>query len=268
MIVGISGGLGNQMFKYAFGISVGKARKEPVFFHKRYGLGFDMRHGRKFELDAFQITGRFVDDPSFSFWFDNDRGFNPDVYTVPDGAYFEGCWLSEKYFDTELILREFTLRQPGYNAREADISEKAQSIAQSIQSEPSTFIHIRRGDFLWASESFHGVMSLEYYKKAIAYIRTRNDKMKFFVFSDDPDWCRGTFMGQDVVGTDSAVEDMFLMSLCDNAIIANSSFSWWAAWLGDQRVRGFKRTVIAPRQWYADPTMSAEEWVSQRWVRL
>lgn len=246
MIIGISGGLGNQMFKYAFGISAEKSALEPVFFHKRYGPEFDMRHGRKFELDAFRVTGKFIDSPEEV----------PKIYR----SYFDDGWQSEKYFDKDLVKSEFVLKN--------ELSDKAKKLLVHTWAGPTTFIHVRRGDFLWESESFQGVLPLSYYKNAMAYIRQRNDGMRFFVFSDDPEWCRGTFLGEEVIGTGNAAEDMLLMSLCSCAIIANSTFSWWAAWLGDQRVRGPKRTVIAPRKWYADPNMSAADLVPERWVRL
>lgn len=260
MIVGISGGLGNQMFKYAFGISVGKARKEPVFFHKRYGPSFDMRHGRKFMLDAFIISGEFIDDPGDAPGFDKSEGFNSDVYTAPNGLYFEGSWQSEKYFDVPTVVKEFTLKDP--------IGYRAQQIYDEInRSRSSIFLHVRRGDFLWASEIFQGLQPLEYYKRAMSYIKERVVNAKFFVFSDDYDWCSATFSEVKIVAPNKSHEDLWLMSQCKHAILANSTFSWWGAWLGDREIQNFERIVIAPVKWYADPNKSIVDLIPKRWIQ-
>jgi Glycosyl transferase family 11 len=108
-----------------------------------------------------------------------------------------------------------------------------------------------------------------YYHPAMTYIRERVSNPKFFVFSEDFDWASANFRASDtvVVKPGQEAQDIFLMSLCSHAIIANSSFSWWAAYLGDQNGNS-DRIVIAPREWFKDPHASYQDLVPERWVRL
>jgi hypothetical protein len=147
-------------------------------------------------------------------------------------------------------------------------------VADKIIASPgSTFIHVRRTDYtLPQSIEIHGNLGMKYYNRAMNYIRERVSDAKFFVFSDDPEWCRANFPDCQIVGHNKPGtkaggpgqehEDIWLMSMCENAIIPNSTFGWWGAWLGRSK------TVIAPKIWLWSNPGSFKDIVPDRWVRL
>jgi hypothetical protein len=277
MIVLLQGGLGNQMFQYAFGRSVARARNEELLFQKRpdmdapgsrmaYSLGaFEttVTFASKDNCD-FQVTGPRYEEPMFAY--DNK------VYGVPKDTLFIGYWQTEKYFDAK-ILDEFYVRAP--------LSAQTQRLAEEITAAAdSVFIHVRRTDYLLPMNSWMGIMPMSYYAQAANYLQSRCFNAKFFVFSDDPEWCRQNFppsfrivdhnkAGTSGNGPGQEHEDLLLMSLCCHAIIANSSFGWWGAWLGDF----LGKIVVAPNQWFNGTlggrwTPETSDIVPARWVKL
>ncbi len=132
-------------------------------------------------------------------------------------------------------------------------------------------VHVRRGDYASNPETnrFHGTCSLEYYSDAFAVICDRVDNPTFFVFSDDPAWTRTNIRppGKTVYVThngSAAVEDMRLMSHCVHHIIANSSFSWWAAWLSSSE----NKIVVSPEQWLATGSAPVKDLIPKEWIRV
>jgi hypothetical protein len=267
MIVRLQGGVGNQMFQYAFGRSVSKARNEELFFEKRSDM-VDGVSRFPYSLDAFKTNVTFAADvgghPQYE-----ERIFAYDemVYTAPANPHFSGYWQTEKYyFEPKIIHEELSLRDA--------VSEQTQRVADEIlATSNSAFVHVRRGDYLLPDIApWIGNLTLDYYKKAIECIRERMSDVTFFIFSDDPDWCRQNFQGCRVIDHNKggrAHEDLFLMSICKQAVIANSSFSWWGAWLGDFR----GKVVISPYRWFADirhikwdPAQS--DITPTRWIRI
>jgi glycosyl transferase family 11 len=258
MIVTLQGGLANQLWQFAFGVSVAKVRKEDVFF-TRNRVDADVK--RSYALDAFQINPIFVERETENKFYDGGR-FNPDVYIAPPDTTFIGYWQAEKFLNPDLV-RALTLRYKP--------SDETLKIAEQIlEADNSVFIHVRRGDYVQEKHTanFHGNLSTEYYARALGHLLDLTP-CKFFVFSDDPGWCYENFPDFQIVdhnkpgdGTASGREheDLWLMSLCQHAIIANSAFSFWGALLGDEQ-KG--RTVIAPKQWFANseaPDMCPERW--------
>src|SRR6202030_3632130 len=146
------------------------------------------------------------------------------------------------------------------------LNERAGEIEKEIFSSQSVFMHIRRQDYV-GLQHFHGLLPVEYYREALKLIRSvRGLDTKVFVFSDDQVWCRQN-LPQDfrfVTGT-NMWEDMRLMASCKHAILANSSFSWWGAWLGDNQ-QG--RTVVAPRRWFTSPDVDDRDLVPSRWLKI
>lgn len=176
---------------------------------------------------------------------------------IRPGAYLVGYWQSEDYFidAAELLRQELVPVHPAAGAN-ADLAEQ-------IRACRAVGVHVRRGDYLTAAA--HGVRPLEYYREALTELRCRLADPVFFVFSDDPAWCREALRADDVHvvdhnGAGQEHEDLRLLSLCQAHVIANSSFSWWGAWLS----RG-GGPVLAPRQWFADPTLDASRIVPSRW---
>lgn len=176
-----------------------------------------------------------------------------------------GYWQSERYFQdiVGIIRRDFSFQRPlaGLNL----------SLVKQIAETNSVSLHIRRGDYVSNPQAFaiHGVCSIEYYEAAIKYVAERVSSPNFFVFSDDMDWARSHLeirhaccYVENNKGADSYV-DMQLMSRCKHNIVANSSFSWWGAWLNGNA----DKLVTAPRRWFANET-DTTDLLPSAWVRL
>lgn len=241
------------MFQCAFGISVGIQRVEETFFSYT-------PNWRPFGLDAWNVGVKLVSE-SGPQYVEPGFTYDPQVFNAPRGSTFIGYWQTWKYFNEEVLRRAFTLR--------SNPSMKTFEMAQRIgESGPhNTFIHVRRTDYTQGhTRDYHGLPSPEYYTAAIEHIRGWHPDAKFFVFSDDPEWCRASFPDFTVVDHNAGTphEDMFLMSLCRHGIIANSSFSWWGAWLGGNPP---ERIVIAPKKWFS-ANLDTRDLIPDGWMRL
>ncbi|MGA7324360.1 MAG: alpha-1,2-fucosyltransferase, partial [Rhodomicrobium sp.] len=176
-----------------------------------------------------------------------------------------GYWQCERYFsDIAGIIREDLTLHGALTGRDRDVLDR-------IRSAPSAFIHVRRGDYVTHpvfSEKF-AACSLGYYREALTLLRERVGLgLQFFVFSNDPGWVREMKIGGEDAeiidwNADTPERDLALMRECSHAVIANSSFSWWGAWLGDSR----ERIVIAPRTWFRHQS-SSHDIVPERWLKL
>lgn len=247
MIVALDGGLGNQMFQYAFGVSVAKARGESVQF-TRHRVDADPK--REYGLDAFGLELDFVREEPGPVYYD-PYVFDPGVYTT-GAKTFIGHWQTEKYFDVPTVRKAFS----------PQISDQLKAWLEYN----TVAVHVRRTDYLTpAALAYHGICSMEYYKQAMAYMVSDNPNSRFVVFSDDILWCKQSFPKECFfVEGHAPHEDIQIMSLSRRAIIANSSFSWWGAWLGDWNKN---RIVIAPKRWYVAGPME-KDIVPERWVRI
>jgi hypothetical protein len=193
-------------------------------------------------------------------------GFDASVLRAPSHAHLTGYWQSEKYFEPirDILLRDFTLvAAPCPHASE--LLERAR--------EPHVVaLHVRRGDYVKDARTheFHGVCTIEYYREAATRIAASVIEPSFLVFSDDPDWVRSnlrldwptTYVTHN--GGCSPHQDMWLMSQCSHHIIANSSFSWWGAWLCQSK----EQCVIAPARWFTDPKLDTRGLIPERWTRI
>ena len=186
---------------------------------------------------------------------------------IEDGCYLDGYFQCEKYFKDirEIILEQFSINQ--------DISNYTKEIKNKIQNfQNSCSLHIRRGDFVNSKNiNIHGACDIEYYKKAMKYLEEKVENINYFIFSDDIEWVKENLAIQNAIYIDSKEkriphEDIYLMSLCKNNIIANSSFSWWGAWLNQNE----KKMVIAPKRWFADDKLESQskDIVCESWVRI
>jgi len=196
----------------------------------------------------------------------NKSAFNPAILKTPDDSYVEGYFCSERYFsDIESIIRrEFSFRD-GPSGGNADI-------ASMIGSCESVSVHVRRGDYISdpKTNQTHGTCDADYYHRCVEYVRAKTAEPRFFVFSDEPQWCRenlglpapATFV--DCNGPQNPCEDLRLMSLCRHNIIANSTFSWWAAWLNANK----SKIVLAPRKWFAAKIYNIDDILPAGWVRM
>lgn len=167
---------------------------------------------------------------------------------LPDGSYLDGYWQSEKYFSDyeERIREEFSVRAP--------LDGRSLELAEQMRERPSVSVHVRRGDYFSnpVTAAVHQVCDVEYFQRGIAYLGERLENPTFFVFSDEPDWARDNLRipyPTTVISHNDASRnygDLRLMSLCDHHIIANSSFSWWGAWLDPSS----DKIVVAPKTWF------------------
>jgi hypothetical protein len=255
MIVCLEGGMGNQLFQMAFGYSVAERRNEQLFFNRRR-LESDP-NGRVFELHHFRggkdMEFRDEEPPVVA----DNWYFNQTVWT--QGKTFTGHWQTEKYFDAPLVRCVLRVESP--------ISKDSYMLGHKIINHPSAFLHIRRTDYLTpAALACHGNVGIGFYRNAMDYIRAKVPKVNFYVFSDDPEWCRGAFPDCTVVGhnQEKAYEDLWLMSLCQHAVFPNSTFGWWGAWLGDHKLN---RIVIGPKRWFVIGQNSADV-IPGRWMKF
>lgn len=154
-----------------------------------------------------------------------------------NGLFLQGYFQSEKYFDSSFVHDLFQIDTNTYNLL-------FRKYGFLFQNKEVTSINVRRGDYL-SCPDFHPVCSLEYFQNAVEIIGT---KTQFLITSDDIDWCKSHFVGDNFYFADriDPVENLYLQTLCTNNIISNSSFSWWGAWLNPNP----NKTVIAPKIWY------------------
>lgn len=198
----------------------------------------------------------FVVEPYFHYW--------PGIQKTPSSCYLLGYWQSERYFSNvaEIIRSDYTFRHP--------LSRYNHELAQKIKTVNSISLHVRRGDYVTnhKTQSVHGLCSLNYYATAIRRLAARVEKPHFFVFSDDIAWAlKNLNVGFpcEYVGHNRDVEsyrDMQLMSLCKHNIIANSSFSWWGAWLNNNP----GKIVISPQSWFRNSNNSLCDLFPASWI--
>lgn len=268
-VVQLTGGLGNQMFQYALYrelLSQGKmARLEDESGYRAAGTrekhlqkAFAINYKRPTEEEmqlltdssmklASRVRRKLFGRKSKSY-VERQFNFDSNVF-LQESAYYEGCWQSDKYFkDVIGELREaFTFQ--------CEIPEESRKVMEKIANKNAVSIHIRRGDYLNEAQSkvYGGICTERYYKQAVALMKEKVPQASFFVFTNDPVWVREhiNVEGFEVVDCNdetSGYLDMLLMSRCKHHIIANSSFSWWGAWLCDNP----DKIVIAPEGWLND----------------
>ncbi|MDX2302414.1 MAG: alpha-1,2-fucosyltransferase [Microscillaceae bacterium] len=284
IIIQLKGGLGNQMFQYALGRHLAHIHQCDL---KLDISVIQLRHNsswitqRKYELGAFHIQenlckntpknlSSFLKKPLFSKnptpILEKDFAFDPSVFTLKPPLHLIGYWQSEQYFKPiEPILREeFKPKIP--------FSEVRQALSTHIENSQSVGVHIRRGDYVSnpISSQFHGVCSLDYYRQAIEHITSKLPEPYFFIFSDEPDWVKAnlklSYPHLFIEDPDCypAFADMMLLKQCDHQIIANSTYSWWAAWLNENP----EKIVIAPQKWFQNPQINTRDLLPESWIKL
>jgi len=288
------GRTGNNMFQYALGRVLAKKHGVPLILDASWfnGNGWaEVSHFLNLPLQAqvirrwsvgartlLKITGKH-------YWeyrgvpilreSTHDQSFNSNFLDAPDDCMLFGYFQTPLYFESiaaelrtelnELFRGAFQIGF-GHDTR-SPVARASwpQSLIHTLAEESSVAVHVRRGDYL--HHLAFAVCDNSYYHHSMHEMRSRLPKARFFIFSDDPDWCRNEFRHADVVVVDSGVSagnplhDLHLMSLASHHIIANSSYSWWAAWLGDKP----DQQVIMPDRWYAHGTKAPIE--EKRWKK-
>ena len=286
-IVKFQGGLGNQMFQYAFGhaLSPQVSFDFSWFAEVKKGSGSTVR---EYGLDVWRCTVCRASEEDVSAcqrtvqshvpklirkWLHLPKYRSPQKIVERGSFYrpefmtqsglFEGYFQCENYFSSirQQLLADFTST--------ADIGKKNNALLAKILSCNAVSLHIRRGDYL-KLKNFYALCSPDYYFAAMTRIMKSLGDCQFFVFSDDPAWARQNIRAvSPMIFVDwntgkSAYCDIWLMKHCKHNITANSSFSWWGAWLNENP----NKLVISPRNWFAEKAANRNDIVPQSWVRL
>lgn len=276
IIIRMTGGLGNQMFQYALYLKLCSMGREVKFDDI---TEYELDNARPVMLWAFGLTYPRADQEEINKITDGflklshrirrklfgrksleyqEKNCNYDPQVLQrDPAYLTGYFQSEKYFMDveEQVRRAFTFSEGIWKGQDEEIRRKMQNFLGQIQGCESVSVHVRRGDYLEKEEIYGGICTVAYYKSAIEYMQRERMESSFFLFSNDPEWVRewvnANYRGDNrfviIEGTqeETGYLDLFLMSRCKNHIIANSSFSWWGAWLDENP----RKRVIAPAKW-------------------
>ncbi len=302
IITKIQGGLGNQMFQYAVGRHLAHLNKTELkldlsFYDytpqndtpREYLLGnfniigkpLNQKETKKIKINNFHNKSflarairkilkiieekkpiykrKYIREPHFHFCpLALKARSKKDIYLY-------GNWQSEKYFIgiEDIIRKEFTLKN--------GFSKEAQNMLNKIQNNNSVSIHIRRGDYVSNknTNAFHGTCFLDYYYEAIKKIQEKIKNPYFFIFSDDVLWAKENLKINKPLTLVSGsnikdIEEMLLMSKCKHNIIANSSFSWWGAWLNNNP----DKVVIAPWPWFNNLSINTDDLYPKNWIKI
>lgn len=285
IVTRIFGGLGNQMFQYAFGLYLSnRSRTELVLDCS--ALAVDPL--RDYMLDRWTIDARLASEDQRqlfprryggwglkNLWWarmplrrvrERPFGFREKYLACGNNVYLDGYWQSEQFFPN-LRERLQTLFQPS-----RPINEESTAIARQMEKVSAASLHVRRGDFVQSKVIFetHGTCPLGYYQTCVADLLERNQKLQIFIFSDDHEWCRQNLhfacptIHVDHNGDGKMHEDLWLMTQCRHHILANSSFSWWGAWLRADE----SGTVYAPERWFRNDRYDSQSIIPATWRKM
>src|SRR5687768_5292031 len=284
VITKIIGGLGNQLFQYAAGRTLAHVNntilKLDVSFFEEYEFrNFDLLNfttnvdfATKQEIENLMPAHNF--EKAFQYLsplkkrtYHRERYFHFDERFLNLGAnvFLKGYFQSEKYFlpAKEIIRNELTFKE--------NAIERVKEFSLELNERNSVSIHIRRGDYEKdpAIAKRHGTLSAGYYRSAIEIIKTKIRHPRFYLFSDDMDWATKNLQLPDLVCVSNEIskthiEDFYLMSQCHHNIIANSSFSWWGAWLNNNA----GKIVIAPDKWFNKGPKDTQDIIPAEWYKI
>ena len=288
----LQGGLGNQMYQYAIARALSKHYQVNFALDcSWYGTLEEGVTPRKLDLSLLSIDQalfmkgeKLTTSKKLKFALQhylpfgpiiqrqvNAFDFNQEIFHLKNldrrDLYLFGYWQSFKYFNSirSILQSDFTVRSP--------ISDHYKKYQEEIQVTESVMMHIRRGDYVrsQSAASFHGALDLSYYLTAIKNILSTHKNAHFYVFSDDIDWAKLalpknlkiTFI-DNLIAEESAVHELQLMTYCKHHIIANSSFSWWGAWLR----KDDGGNIYAPNRWINDKSLNLSSLLPKNWIKL
>ena len=297
IIIKLKGGIGNQMFQYAFGRRIALENdiklkfditnfKDDRVYRNKYNLGCfnvvgniaiekDLRKARIFTSKSY--FGKFIRllyriKPYYNRYIINEKKFflyDQKVMIKKKNGYYNGYWQNEKYFKNieDIIRQEFSFKNV-LNHDNLIISEK-------IINSNSIAVHIRNYGKTYDEKASKrdlknfGIMKMSYYQNALQYLENKINNFKIFIFSDDINWVKNKFDFKfdnifyvDNEGKD--YEQLQLMSFCKHQIISNSTFSWWAAWLNNNP----DKVVIAPKNWFPNADTDTSELIPKEWLKI
>jgi hypothetical protein len=255
IITKLQGGLGNQLFQWAYGKSLAVKHNTNLFLDTSFYSNQIGNTPRSYELNKFpNFNHQNTEVEPKSTIKVNDNFYHNELSYNQDYNYeLDGFWQSEKYFlNISDLVREQL--QP--------TNQIIEKLKKHINGN-SISLHIRRTDYV-TSNGYHPVQSIDYYNKALEII---GDYDQLLIFSDDINWCKENLNYKNMVFIENQtnIEDMWLMSLCKHNIIANSSFSWWGAWLNKNE----DKIVIAPKNWFGDFTnLNSLDIFANNWITI
>jgi len=295
----MNGGIGNLLFKYAAGLGLATKLNVPLkldksYYHEKHYAGdklndfFDIPSFANILENIFNISTIESTETEMAFFrhslfrkvlerlkpyykrriFREQRfSYDPNFFKANPNVLIKGYWQSEKYFShvTSLVKKELTFKK--------SIQEKNKSFVDRLNQGVSVSLHLRLGDYLShpVSKKIHGALPIEYYQRSVNHLQaTINERIQFYIFSDDIEWAKNNLhISADVTFIDNSfnltdADEMYLMSQCKHNIIANSSFSWWAAWLNDNP----EKIVIAPQKWFNDGIRDTQDLIPEKWLKI
>ncbi|MCA9229579.1 MAG: alpha-1,2-fucosyltransferase [Planctomycetales bacterium] len=299
IITRLIGGLGNQLFQYAYGLYLANQAGQELMLddsayesYQLHALAIDRfaitakrmpaecrrripgrYRGTTRTREAIeQFVGRFRSTRSAPLTLRREKPFGyQEAYVKPGvNLYLDGYWQGERFFPgmRDRLRREFALRDP--------LSSESRAVGEKMSETESVAVHVRRGDYVTDPETqaIYRCLESEYYRACLADLRQRVAGLHVFLFSNDPAWCLANldvgvpFTPVTHNGAATAHEDLFLMTQCRHAVIANSSFSWWGAYLANDRA---ERRVYYPQPWFNAGTqeggaIGCHDWIGEQTI--
>jgi hypothetical protein len=297
VIISLSGGLGNQLFQYAMGRALSLRNGLPLvldltWFDYVKNLDSSVATLRKYALEPFELNvitqsssllkpkipkflrsivsrlQRYIPHIQKNQKVYTERGFAFDegAYSLQKPVRLDGYWQSPRYFEDCADLIRSELGKP------RSVSAATKEMLERIRGVDAICLHIRRGDYISnkSAASMHGLCGLEYYLTGLEQVCDGLVNPHCFIFSDDPIWVKENMQLAvpmtivDINGPDAAHEDLWLMSACKRFVIANSSLSWWGAWLSEH----MDKVIVAPSQWFLTDGINTDDLIPKDWVRI
>ena len=270
--VQLIGGLGNQLFQYAMAKSLSIEKKQKFSIDVSSFETYKLHH---YALNHFNIQKKVYKKPNRylnkiinlfqkrTYYKEVNFNFNKSIFDINESnIYLEGYFQSEKYFvkHEKQIRKDFEIISP--------LKKQTHEAIKHIQEVNSVSLHIRRGDYL--QHMIHNTDKTDYYKTAMATMQSKVENPVYFIFSDDIPWAKENFKTNfETIFVDfndalTNFEDLKLMSACKHNIIANSSFSWWGAWLNTNK----NKIIVAPKLWFNDSTINTNDIIPDSWIKI
>jgi len=288
----LKGGMGNQMFQYAAAFALANKHQTPLKLDINYLLDKSKRYfrhtHREYALDVFNIKAEIASSreisrfttprignkyvyhlkkrilKSYNVFKESNLHSQDEFFNIPANAYLEGFWQNASYIQDirDFLREEFSFKEP--------LPEFCTQILNKIKDSDSVCVVFRRGDYVNHPEL--DITKIGYYDAAVDFCQNKNEKLTYFIFSDDIPWCKDNFKRRDV--KIEFVDQMYtgpkaqyylqLMMECKNYIIPNSTYPWWAAWLNNYQ----GRIVIAPKKWFKSQIAEINPIVPNGWITL
>jgi hypothetical protein len=299
ILVRLMGGLGNQMFQYAFGYCLAvknktilkidttllddRSQANDLVTHRMLDINevFNLEINLATKNEVIYFNGKtstvsFLDKVYHSLLYrlriknlivEKRRRFNPSLLNLTDNKCLVGSWQCEKYFSNIAadIKSQFIFKNK--------LIKQSEDLAKNITESNSVCLHVRRGDYVTSPlySKINGALELSYYNKAIKLISEKVSNPQYYIFSDDINWCKENlnfnisfiFVDDSHIGF-KASNYLQLMTLCKHFIVSNSTFAWWGAWLGEKE----RSIIIGPDKWFSDKSYDSNDVLPERWIKI